>query len=177
MGNSDIMMGKYFSDLVSSVPNIIYVILSVIAIIGGLLFLGMYKDGRGKSIFNDLLVLEYVFLLFSSTIIYRNVSENRTFNYHLFWNYANFDVHYPEVLMNIIVFIPLGFFIGLSLKRQSWYCHLGIGFCLSFCIESLQLILKRGFSELDDIIHNVFGYMIGYTFFRIVCKMKKRQSS
>lgn len=37
-----------------------------------------------------------------------------------------------------------------------------MGLIFSFFIETSQLILKRGFFEQDDMIHNSLGAMIGY---------------
>ena len=36
------------------------------------------------------------------------------------------------------------------------------GLFLSFAIESLQFVLKKGLAETDDIIHNTLGCLIGY---------------
>ena len=33
---------------------------------------------------------------------------------------------------------------------------------LSLCVELLQLVLKRGLCEFDDVFHNVLGSMVGY---------------
>jgi glycopeptide antibiotics resistance protein len=37
-----------------------------------------------------------------------------------------------------------------------------LGFLTSFTIELLQLILKRGLFEFDDMFHNTIGVGIGY---------------
>lgn len=36
------------------------------------------------------------------------------------------------------------------------------GVCLSVSIEVQQFVYKKGFSELDDVMHNTLGGMIGY---------------
>ena len=73
-----------------------------------------------------------------------------------------------EVISNLVVFIPFGFFLAeflASLKRFSIGCRLGLvsiaAFCLSLCIECFQLILHVGFFELTDLVLNTLGGFIG----------------
>jgi glycopeptide antibiotics resistance protein len=37
-----------------------------------------------------------------------------------------------------------------------------LGFLTSLSIELLQLVLKRGLFEFDDMFHNTFGVILGY---------------
>lgn len=47
-----------------------------------------------------------------------------------------------------------------------------IGGCLSVFIELLQLVLQKGLSEIDDVMHNAFGCVIGYGVYRMVYGLK-----
>lgn len=64
--------------------------------------------------------------------------------------------------MNVVVFIPVGMLIGIAFKQVSWWKALLIGCSISVTIESLQFFLMRGFSELDDVVHNTVGCLIGW---------------
>ena len=65
--------------------------------------------------------------------------------------------------MNVIVFIPVGMILGSLLRvKGSCLIVLLIGCGISVTIESLQFFLMRGFSELDDVMHNTFGFILGY---------------
>ena len=73
-----------------------------------------------------------------------------------------------EVISNLIVFIPFGFFLAeflASLKRFSIGRRLGVAalnaFGLSLCIELLQLILKVGYFEVMDLVLNTLGGFVG----------------
>ena len=73
-----------------------------------------------------------------------------------------------EVISNLIVFIPFGFFLAeflASLKRFSIGRRLGFAaltaFSLSLCIELLQLILKVGYFEVMDLVLNTLGGFVG----------------
>ena len=73
-----------------------------------------------------------------------------------------------ELLSNITVFIPFGFFLSefLASTKQFRFWH-RIGFAilatfgLSLCIECLQLILHVGYFELTDLVLNTVGGGIG----------------
>ncbi len=64
--------------------------------------------------------------------------------------------------MNVIVFVPIGLLVGWTIKNMNWKKVFFIGMGISFSIELLQLVFKRGFAEVDDLIHNTLGCMIGF---------------
>ena len=73
-----------------------------------------------------------------------------------------------EMISNLIVFIPFGFFLAeflASLKRFGIWRRLGLvaltAFSLSLCIELLQLILKVGYFEVMDLVLNTLGGVVG----------------
>lgn len=56
-------------------------------------------------------------------------------------------------------------------KSMTWLMVAIIGCGISVTIESLQFFLMRGFSEVDDVMHNTLGCLIGYgiiTILRII---------
>ena len=40
-----------------------------------------------------------------------------------------------------------------------------------FYLEVFQLITKRGYFEIDDLIHNTLGVVIGYGLYRLAVKI------
>jgi len=73
-----------------------------------------------------------------------------------------------ELLANIAVFIPFGFFLAEFLttrKRIGGWRRIGlsalVGFGLSLCVECLQLVFKVGWFELTDLVMNTVGTVIG----------------
>lgn len=72
--------------------------------------------------------------------------------------------------MNVLAFIPIGLLLG-TFKGMKWWHVLLIGLCFSMLIELLQLILKRGLTEIDDVVHNVVGCMMGYWAIVGCCKV------
>ncbi len=68
---------------------------------------------------------------------------------------------------NIIPFIPLGFFIPLLYNHPlTWKYVLVAAFLLSLALESTQVLLRAGVFDIDDIILNVLGAIVGYGVYR-----------
>ncbi len=155
-------MGKYIHTLASSVPEVLYILLLVFAIAGGIFFYKASGTKEWSLKMSILLVVEYVILLCSSTVFFREASETWQYKLRPLWSYDNFELHSSEILMNIIVFIPLGFLIGFAFRRLGWWKIIFIGICVSVGIEFLQFVFKRGYSEIDDVIHNTMGRLLGY---------------
>lgn len=66
-------------------------------------------------------------------------------------------------LLNIAMFIPLGVLLPLATKTfRRWYWTLMMGAGISLGIEILQYILGRGQADIDDLICNILGTMLGY---------------
>lgn len=76
-------------------------------------------------------------------------------------------VSWSCVILNILLFVPLGYLLPLSIKKtDKWYLILAIGIVFSAIIETTQLITHRGWFDVDDIIHNGVGTIIGWLGYR-----------
>ena len=91
------------------------------------------------------------------------------------------SAEWRNIILNFCMFIPFGIWLPLGMKwfRKFWKTYLA-GFVFSLLIECIQLVFRRGIFELDDILGNTIGAMIGYGLFAIalliVNKIKKRES-
>lgn len=113
-----------------------------------------------------MLLLGYVFLVFCTTIFFREDTYEKRYMLCPLWSYTVlYNRLLAQIIMNILFFIPIGFFAGGALKKKHILHAIGIGFALSFFIELTQLISTRGIFSVDDIIHNTIGCAIGYAFF------------
>lgn len=67
---------------------------------------------------------------------------------------------FKNIIANILVFIPLGFFIS---NKNSKNVFKTVVICISviLSIECIQLLFKIGFFDVDDIILNFIGSLIG----------------
>ncbi len=76
-----------------------------------------------------------------------------------------------DFLLNIIIFIPIGFMIKILNKPYNKISYVLIGFFLSLVIELLELITHRGCFELDDLISNTMGVCIGAFLWNTIVSM------
>lgn len=152
----------YIVSLYQNIPAEVYEGLLSVCCLGLVLLLGFCGIKKGLRYSSILLLVEYVFLLFCSTVIFRSVGETRQYDFHPFWSYDRPDL-LIENIMNVIVFIPVGLLLGSLLKvKGSWAIALLIGCSISLTIESLQFLFIKGFSELDDVMHNAMGCILGW---------------
>ncbi|KKK34313.1 hypothetical protein WN59_08555 [Salinicoccus sediminis] len=76
------------------------------------------------------------------------------------WEYATTRAIINSLLMNIMLFVPFGFFVYLLLRRAFWTVFLA--FLTSVSIEFLQYSLPIGrISNVDDVILNTIGGCVG----------------
>lgn len=121
------------------------------------------------------LILFFFYIIFAvwMTLIIREPRESeRVFKLELFWairaclnNNVLGKQEAIQYLLNIIFFVPIGFFFPWK-NRLKYGVY--IAMILSFFIELAQFIFNLGWCELDDVISNTFGAFIGAFLYRIV---------
>jgi len=156
----------YLVSLINDIPQYVYVGLLTILCIGGTSVV-VLKMKRAIRAVIWLLLTEYVFLIYSLTVFYRGIRKERVYDYTPFWSYEKPEL-VAENIMNVVVFLPIGLLLGCAIKSITWWKVLLVGSGLSVSIEMLQMVFKRGFSEVDDIIHNTLGCMIGYWIYSLL---------
>ena len=151
-----------------------FLVLSVAIVIGMLVM----KGSRAKKFVLESLLAEYYFLVLCSTVICRASVMERHVELMPFWNYPDIwnKVDYPadliEVLLNMALFVPIGFLLGgIGFKTKK---VLLMGICLSGIIEVSQFGFCKGLCETDDVIHNTLGAFLGYLGFLGILKGKRR---
>lgn len=115
----------------------------------------------------------YVFILFSSTVFFRGFVLDKGCNLMPFWSYVAYfkgedDSLLNENIMNVVVFVPIGLLAGFASRSMNWIKALALALCISISIEVLQFAFEKGFAELDDVMHNSLGCVIGYGIGRVV---------
>ena len=163
---------QYVISLYQDIPLEVYEGLLSVFCIGLVVFVAWkgFKTGLRYSV--ALLLIEYIFLIFCSTVFFRTTSELRKYDFQPFWSYKAIQDGREDLLaeniINVVVFIPVGLLLGIAFKQMTWWKALLIGCSISVTIEALQFFLMRGFSELDDVIHNTLGCAIGFLIVAII---------
>ena len=76
-------------------------------------------------------------------------------------------VFIKNIVGNIILFIPFGFFVAHLMKSKMLYPTLVVSMITSIVIEYTQLKIGRTF-DIDDIILNIAGGFLGYLIYIII---------
>ena len=81
----------------------------------------------------------------------------------------NLDIAVRNLVLPIVAFLPCGFLLyALSgAKRKLFHIFLGSA-ALCLVLEVLQMLLRRGSFDVDDIILSVFGAFLGVLVFHLV---------
>ena len=166
-------IAEYAVSLYRDIPIAVYEGLLSVLSLGLIVIIACYGFKHGWRNIFGLLLVEYVFVIYCSTVFFRPTNELPQFNFTPFWSYATSSdgsILTLDKLMNILVFIPVGLLIGIAFRSINWWKTMIVGIVLSAGIELLQLLLRRGMSELDDVFHNTIGCLIGYFVVRIIIK-------
>lgn len=86
------------------------------------------------------------------------------------------DIHIAlyNVIGNILLFIPLGFCIPLFFNKKNKLGKIILyGITASLTIEVLQIFTPYNTTDIDDIIFNTFGTILGFVIFNIIYRIFK----
>lgn len=118
------------------------------------------------------------YFLFFAENMGRTYSE-RTYHYNLmpfkeirrFWTYRE-ALGFWSVMLNlvgnVVAFIPFGIFLPrLFGGCRKFFLTMLLSFEFSLCVEIIQLIWKVGSFDVDDIMLNTLGGILGFITYRI----------
>ena len=78
-----------------------------------------------------------------------------------------------EIIMNVVIFVPIGIYAGILFKKWIIGKKLFLLFLISFICEVFQFILGVGVSDITDIINNTLGGIIGLMIYKGIEKVFK----
>ena len=151
--------GKVQFNIMRTLLNQQYIVV-LVAIV--LVFLPM-RAGKKSTVF--FLIVYCGFALFA-TLMFREVGASRM-NTEVFWTYKRFfsskDAR-SDVLNNIWLYIPIG---AVLFKLHPKRVILLFPIVFSLTTEAVQFVSGTGLCEIDDLINNSFGAILGYETARI----------
>lgn len=83
------------------------------------------------------------------------------------------SVSFLNIVANVLIFSPIGFFVPLLWKNwQSFRKIIMLGLAVTCFIEIFQFFIGRS-TDIDDVILNTIGVMIGYGVFSLLTFIKR----
>lgn len=91
------------------------------------------------------------------------------------WNQFSLQA-WLNVLLNVALFVPLGIVLPLLARAfRKWYLMLAAGFGMTLFIEIAQLVTARGIFDIDDLVTNTLGAMLGWSIIMIILTIAERK--
>ena len=135
----------------------------------------------GKIMFVLYIAFLVYFLIFSDW--YGRTGEMSEYHYNLvpfqeikrFWNYREMLgwISFANLFGNILIFVPFGFFMPMASRYRSFFLTMTYSLGLSILVEAFQFVSRVGSFDVDDIILNTVGGVIGYIAF-VICNTIRR---
>lgn len=148
------------------------------------------NNNRGKSIIKWTLFILYIalmiYFMFFAEMFGRTPSDEYRYNLMPFKEIIRF-IKYSSTLGirtvminlvgNVVVFIPFGMaLVSISRRKLGFFAVTLYSASLSISIELIQLLTRVGSCDVDDIILNTIGGMIGYLLYIIIRGRGKKQN-
>ena len=138
-----------------------------------LYFLWLKKLGNAQSIFHIAAVFVFGYYLFGLlTVTGIGFTSSMNFRPNISWTPFIGMITGPiDTILNVILFIPLGFFLPLLYRK----CHCmkivaQTGFLFSLAVEFFQMF-GWGSSDINDLITNTAGACIGFWLYHLLSKI------
>ena len=146
------------------------------------------KSVRIIRTFGKVLFVLYIFFLVYFLFLAEwygrtGMAEEYRYNLELFKEIRRFITYREQLGMfavfanlfgNILIFVPYGFFISMAAVRRGFFKTLFYSFGLSLCVEVVQLFTRVGSFDVDDILLNTIGGVLGYILF-VICNVIRRR--
>ena len=118
----------------------------------------------------------YMVVMFITVFLSREPGSRKGVDMTLFGTWGQTPQAHAFVIENILLFVPFGILYPLAVsatdrktdfrRKTGWEKFTVLwGFLISVGIETVQLITERGYCQLDDVVMNTLGALVGYAIF------------
>lgn len=170
-------------DRITNISLIIILVALMLPIVSALL--SRYSKTADK-VMKGTVLCAYIAANLYETILFRTVSPEMRIETELLWSYKAAIGLYPalsitdfdllqEIILNILLYIPLGYLLPFTFERLKRWQTVLIGFLCSVLTEVTQLVCHIGLFEFDDMLNNTIGCAIGVLIFAVWMKQKSRR--
>ena len=138
-----------------------------------LYFLWLKKSGKVQSLLHTVAVFVFGYYLFGLLTV-TGIGFTCTMNFHpnISWTPFIGMITGPiDTILNVILFVPLGFFLPLLYKKYHNIKAIALtGLLLSLAVEFVQMF-DWGSSDINDLMTNTAGACVGFLIYFLLSKI------
>ena len=163
--------------IINIFQNVWPMILIFTTIVVSMRIVHIIKNHPTVYLYKDLMVLGFVIyiLCLFHVVTFQDVSWS-TSNFIPFREMFRYEfgtgLFFKNVVGNMIMFLPFGFFVSYFLNLDKIRYIFILSLVSSLSIETTQMVIGRVF-DVDDIMLNIIGGILGYFIYRILFKIKE----
>ena len=166
------MFTDIFLQLVHSVWPMLFIFTIIIV---SLRLVYIFNNKENFVLHKELLMLCFIiYILLLYYIVTFQDNNYGTNNFVLFREIFRYDVNsrlfLKNVIGNVLLFVPFGIFVTYYVKNDKVYQTLFLSILVSCSIEFAQSVIGRT-ADIDDVILNTIGGIIGYIIFKFGGKL------
>lgn len=116
------------------------------------------------------LIVLYIYVILQHSFFSRPPGSRTSVNFIFLGTWGGSAQSKAYVIENILMFLPYGILLPMLIKRlwhNGWLCIIS-AMMLSILLEAAQYMTSRGFCQLDDVVMNTIGAVIGWGILYIV---------
>ena len=145
----------------------------------------LYRSGKYDKIqLTAAIILSvYVVLLLYFTMFGRYSHPEYTYQIYFFKSYRYLFEQFDrqsirQIIINIAMMIPFGFLLPVLMKNKHKYLlTLLLALLLILFIEIMQMVMQCGTFEVDDVVNNLLGAVIGLLLYKTISTIYHKSKS
>lgn len=154
----------YFDEFIRFYTSslVTFIMLRIIFALFIFVFFKIFIKQRFERTYQIILLLAYFALILTLTL---KPVPIQSYNFEPFKFITDIQIYKNQIYLfigNLFLYIPIGLFLGVSMKRIKKQIIFILFLIVIFFIEVLQLYLKLGVFDIDDILLNYSGFLLGY---------------
>lgn len=130
--------------------------------------LRMKKGKETQPIMSSVCFCTYLLIIFCLTLLSREQGSTSKIDLEIGSTLRINTRNNAYVVENILLFIPYGFCLAWRFgSKKRWIVNIFTGVLTTLAVEYTQLLTGRGVFQMDDILTNAFGCVLGLVLYAV----------
>lgn len=175
------MLKYIISDMLATLRYLPYGIIAGLFAVVILHGINRGRKRRGKdavSLLSVSCLAMYMAVMLVITCLSRESGSRVGLDLELFSTWGINKRNNAYVVENVLLFIPYGFALAWAdVRQRNFFRNFLTGALTSLAIESMQLVTGRGFFQIDDILTNILGTVLGFLCYWLlhgICGLRRK---